>query len=288
MTGYGKFYLHCPTATFLIELHSVNRKSLEIQSSIPKELLCLDVALRRHLSERVKRGTVLLRITQQEALNPVLPSFEKMKTLYDKWALFAKKLGYCPQEAISFSMLMEHAIAPSACSLDKIEPSFESDLLAGFDQALTAFIEMKEEEGRALVVDIEARLQTIDQWVRAIGARTLEAPNSYFTKLKQRFAELEMKCQEDHDRLMRELVIFTDRVDISEEITRLLSHIKQVEALLASKKVRVGRELDFLVQEMNREANTIAAKSQDLEIAQSTVAIKSELEKIREQLQNIE
>jgi uncharacterized protein (TIGR00255 family) len=289
MTAYGRSHLKTGVGHFIIEIHSVNRKSLDIHSNIPKELLSLDMGLRKRLAEEVKRGNVTIRITKDsgQGASSEVPSLGAMKEVHKEWMECALGLGYKKEDAIPFSSLMQFMMT-SPHAVQKVDKTFKNELMQGFDEAMTAFIAMKETEGSALKEDILPRLSEIAENVGKVEKFAKDAPKRFHERLLKKLEEIKMNHEGDEDRLTRELVIFADKVDITEEITRLSSHVKQFRDILSEDKRRVGRELDFLTQEMNREVNTIAAKSQELGITQLILSVKSELEKIREQLQNIE
>ncbi len=289
MTAYGRAHAKTDEGLFLIEIHSVNRKSLDINTNLPKELLVLDMGLRGRLGNVVKRGYITVRITKESGNSSLVetPSEEALKRLHAKWSKCAKDLGYDPKEAVPFSMLMQftlEAIPPGKSPDEKLKEA----LFKGFDEAIKAFIDMKEVEGDVLTADIFPRLKEIETSIAKVERLAKLAPKRYHDRLAKKLEELKINHEGDEERLAREIVLFTDKLDVTEEITRLSSHVKQFEGILQKDKTRVGRELDFLTQEMNREVNTIAAKSQELEITQAILAVKSELEKIREQLANIE
>lgn len=289
MTAYGRSHLKTGVGQFIIEIHSVNRKSLDIHSNIPKELLSLDMGLRKRLAEEVKRGNVTIRITKDsgQGSSSEVPSLGAMKEIHKEWMECALGLGYKKEEAIPFSSLMQFVMTSSP-TVQKIDKTFKNELMQGFDEAMAAFIAMKETEGNALKEDILPRLCKIAENIDRVEKLTKEAPKRFHERLAKKLEEIKLSHEGDEDRLTRELVLFADKVDVTEEITRLASHVKQFRDILSEDKRRVGRELDFLTQEMNREVNTIAAKSQELGITQLILSVKSELEKIREQLQNIE
>ncbi|MBF5059495.1 YicC/YloC family endoribonuclease [Candidatus Neptunochlamydia vexilliferae] len=284
MTAYGRAH----TKSFLVEVHSVNRKSLDIQINMPKEFLAMDMTLRKAVGEAVKRGYVTVRVTREgegsSALN--LPAEGEMKRVHEEWSKRATGLGYDPKEAVPFSMLVQYTLSSS--TQGTCDEAVEKELLNGFKEALETFIKMKVAEGQVLAKDIIQRVKIIEEKVKEIEPLSKEAPKRYQEKLEKRLEELKLNHQEGEERLMRELVIFSDRIDVTEEITRLGSHVKQLYILLKEEKPCVGKELDFLTQEMNREVNTIAAKAQELDITQAALVMKGELGKIREQLQNLE
>ena len=289
MTAYGRSHLKADGGHFLIEIHSVNRKSLDIHSNLPKEMLALDMELRKRVAKEVKRGNVTIRITRDSGSGAAMemPNREALKAVHQHWMEVAQFLGYEGKEAVPFPSLMQ-CIMTSPSLTQKMDEHFESELMRGFSEAIRAFIAMKETEGEALKQDILPRLEMIVGRIENIEGLVKEAPKRFHERLAKKLEELQIDHEGDEDRLTRELVIFADKVDVTEEITRLRSHVDQFHAILSGKNQRIGRELDFLTQEMNREVNTIASKSQELEITQGILAVKSELEKIREQLQNIE
>ncbi|NGX50541.1 MAG: hypothetical protein K1060chlam2_00387 [Chlamydiae bacterium] len=289
MTAYGRAYAETDAGLFLIEIQSVNRRNLDLNLTLPKELLMLDIPLRQRLSEEVRRGHVSLRITRgdKKSAQLALPDRKVLRELHASWKECASDLGYNPDEAIPFNALLSYALTATP-SETLISDAFKEQLDRGYKEALGYFLEMKESEGRALMEDIRPRLDSIEKRLIEVEKLSKNAPDRYQEKLTKRLKKLKIDCVEDEDRLMREVVIFVDRIDVTEEITRLRSHVKQFRDQIDSEKRRVGKELDFLIQEMNREANTIAAKSQELEITQAILSVKSEQEKIREQLQNIE
>lgn len=289
MTAYGRAHAETDAGLFLIEIHSVNRKSLDINLNMPKELLMFDMPIRQRLGKEVRRGFVSVRVSREDGRTtlPMLPNMKMLKELHQTWQKSASDLGYDPKEAVPFNFLLGYAL--SAMPAEGFEQEkVKEQLDKGFDEAIAAFIKMKETEGKTLIEDITPRLDEIEENLKKVEELSKKAPQRYHDRLVKRLEELKISHEEDEDRLARELVIFSEKVDVTEEITRLRSHVKQFRETLTIEKRRVGRELDFLIQEMNREANTIAAKSQELEITQSILAVKSEQEKIREQLQNIE
>ncbi|MCB1072255.1 MAG: YicC family protein [Chlamydiales bacterium] len=289
MTAYGRAHVKTNAGLFLIEIHSVNRKSLDINTNLPKEFLVLDMGLRSRLADVVKRGYITVRMTKEAGNTPMLeiPSIETLKKFHAEWETCAKELGYNSKEAIPFSTIMQFALGTTS-SASAPDETLKKQLFQGFDEAISAFMEMKETEGHALVADILPRLNEIEKDIEKVKKLSKLAPRRYHDRLAKKLEELKINHETDEDRLTREIVLFTDKIDITEEITRLSSHVQQFEGILKEDKARVGRELDFLTQEMNREVNTIAAKSQELEITQAILGVKSELEKIREQLANIE
>lgn len=291
MTAYGRAHVSTEAGSFLIEIHSVNRKSLDITVNLPKELLMFDMDFRKELSHEVKRGFITVRVTREEA-HPTpgmsLPDMEVMKSLHEQYKTCAKELGYDPEEAIPFPVLLNYGLTSGGATELVADEKLQVELMEGFKKALSKFIDMREREGATLLADVGPRLDEIEGELDKIAERVKAAPEMFREKLEKRLEELDLLRDEDEERMMRELILLAEKVDVTEEMTRLRSHVQQFRDLMDSKKRRVGRELDFLIQEMNREVNTIAAKSQDIEITQAILEVKTEQEKIREQIQNIE
>jgi uncharacterized protein (TIGR00255 family) len=287
MTAYGRAHVETKEGRFLIEIHSVNRRSLDIAIYLPKELLFLDIDLRKRLSEVANRGYVTIRIMRETTFPPSAALLDKksMKALCEEWGKVARELGYDPKEAIPFPFLLEFVMSEGM----RGKSISKEEFLKGFEKAAHEWAAMKKREGNTLLQDVKGRLRSSLEQVKKIEKLSVRAPEKYRQKLWKRLEEIKAIHAEDEERLSRELIIFSDKIDITEEIVRLKSHFEQFSKVVSSKeKGVVGRELDFLIQEMNREVNTIAAKSQDLAITESTLFIKRELEKVREQIQNVE
>ena len=273
MTAYGSANLD----GYLIEVHSVNRKGLDLNLYLPCELQLFDIDLRKILKEKIVRGSVTLRISRQKraSLDCELPSKQALESI-SKHFLDA---GFSSDE-ITLPFLCDRykEVSVEGESLDK------DVILKGLKQALEALGEMKKAEGFALSKDILSRLQTLQKGVDKVEKKAASAPEFLREKLENRLKTLKV-AQED---IAKEVVLFAEKCDVSEEIVRLRSHIEQFENCMKSKEVAIGRTLDFILVEMNRELNTIAAKSILHEMSDLVPLLKSECEKIREQVQNIE
>lgn len=289
MTAFGRANIATPNGSFIIEIHSVNRKTLDVAINVPREILFADIEIRKWLTETVKRGRVLVRVTRDakaQNLESALPDLNMLKKLKQKWEEYAKELGL--DQPISLQFLTEQM---QRLSLDEgvlEEASFLAEFKKGFDQALSELGKMKDTEGKALGEDIKLRLKLIAKALIEIEKLAPDASKKYREKILVKIKELSALTQDDEDKVARETMIYAEKVDITEEVTRLKSHISQFEEYCSSTEKRIGRTLDFLIQEMNREVNTIGSKSQEIEISKNVLNIKSELEKIREQVQNIE
>lgn len=290
MTAYGR--AHCTTegGLFLIEIHSINRKALDISIHLPKEFLVLDMELRKWISKVVKRGSITIRVTREDPSRSMFGTSEidSLKQLLSRWKDMALVLGYDENEPIPFTFLINYAASTNKGVEVEVNEEVKKELFLSFEKALGEFLAMKGVEGEILLKDVKNRIETASTYIDKIEETSKMAPMQYQERLLNRLEGLRAINEEDKDRFLRELVIFSDRLDVTEELIRLRSHFSQFNESIHSEKDQIGRELDFLLQEMNREVNTIASKSQNVEITKSTLFIKSELEKVREQIQNIE
>lgn len=290
MTAYGRASGEIADLNCVVEIHSINRKGLDIHIFAPKELLCFDIDIRKLIGEKISRGQITVRIIfKQDGASLEGSSYylDHLKQLKEKWELIASGLGFS-KNVIDLPFLAGQMQTFTAPDLSKGGEAVQEALNAILEQALQDFMKMKLTEGKNIAKDVESRLQQIKEDLAKVGERSANAPAKYRDKLKEKLEEaLQVKTLED-ERLLREVALFAEKVDITEEITRLSSHLQQGFGLLKSQEKSVGRVFDFLIQEMLREVNTIASKSSDLEIANLTISMKSEIEKIREQIQNVE
>ncbi len=291
MTGFGRAVFDAPFGRLIAEIQSVNRKYLEVFVSLPKEFGRFEHEVRKWVGEALSRGQVSVRIfliPTAAAIEKLLPDAEFLRELKKGWERLALELRMDPKE-ITLSFLMQYL--PSQ---QKVELARDEDMPAlhrCVDEALLGMLKMKRAEGKSLAADIEKRLKELAQRVDAIEELSPDAAKKMRQKLFEKMEEVLQqvgKGTETEERLLREVAIFAERVDISEEITRFRSHLEQFHELLASKAGATGRKMDFLIQEMGREVNTIGSKSSDSKISHLVVDMKSELEKMREQIQNIE
>jgi uncharacterized protein (TIGR00255 family) len=288
MTGFGRAELDAPFGRIIVEIQSVNRKFLEVNVSLPKDFHRFENGIRKVISDEVHRGSVSARIQilpNSAGVDHLLPDVTMLQSLKDGWEKIATGLGY-DRSAVSFQFLLSHS--SEKISLQKVVNEEDFILLSQCAQKAVADLQdMKLKEGKALAVDISSRLNDIGTKVAEIEKGAPDVVQKLRQKLKDRMEELFTPGVELDDRLLREVALHAERLDISEEIIRFRSHIVQYTDLLKSKEAS-GRKMDFLVQEMGREINTMGSKSMDAKIAHLVVEVKSELEKIREQIQNIE
>ena len=286
MTAYGRATsAGLEGISWAVEIHSVNRRGLDLHLHMPKDLLFLDLDLRKMIGEQVTRGQVTLKVSfkKEKTQEASIKRLKKLKTYLEK---SAKELGY-PKEVVDLPLLLEQIERVPLSEFGLSEKKIETELKKTLQQALNQFIKMKELEGKAIVSDVKERLKSISTLLKEIEKKASDAVENFRQKLVDRLEEFLEGALED-ERILKEVAFYAEKIDITEEIIRLRSHLKQANDLLASKEKSVGRTLDFLNQEMLREINTIASKSGDLTVTKNAVSAKSELEKIREQVQNIE
>ncbi len=270
MTGFGRAASEeGRDKVFSVEIKSVNHRYLDINTRMPKAMIPLEEKIRRKIKEYLNRGKVDLFINYKNYGKSVKNEFSDLK------------------DDLSLSLVSRH---PEVISIEEKEESLDeiweeiSNLL---DISLKAMLEMREFEGDKLKEDIILKSNEIENLVSKIEEKSTVIVENYKLRLEDRLADILGKVEVDENRLAMEVAIFADKVAIDEEITRLKSHIKHLRETLELSEP-IGRKLDFIMQEMNREANTIASKSTDLDITNNVIDIKNTLEKIREQVQNIE
>jgi len=290
MTGYGRGECSQDGLKVTAELSSVNRKQAEINVYLPRELECLELQVRDEVNKRIARGRITVKIAIHAGESFYGSRVQLNVALAKAYAKEIAKLGkeLRLSDPISLDLLLR---APGVLRTeDEIADAEEvwPVVQNAVDQALDRLIRMRLKEGTHLSEDLRARVTGMRQSVAQIHACAPQMVKRYQEQLQQRIknAGLELPATDD-DRLLKEVIYFADRSDISEELTRLESHFKQFSDTLKSKEP-VGRMLDFLAQEINREVNTIGSKTTDSTISREVVKLKAELEKIREQVQNVE
>lgn len=280
MTAYGRAALQTKRARWTLEIASVNRKGLDIHLHLPHSLLFLDPVIRKWVSKITERGNLTIRVSCEikEVSSLILQLANEKK----RWEEVAKSLKIS-LEQITLTFLMDQ-ISPQEAQLNPA--IFEKEIETVWNKASKAWLIMKEQEGRALTQDIFSRLKIIDQELKKIEKELPELAKEHLVKLSKRMEEFKFTI--DIEQLKKEAALQADRDDVTEEMIRMKSHMQQMNQYLKSAEKSVGRTLDFLAQEMGREVGTLMAKAGSSKIAQRAVKIKSEIEKIREQVQNIE
>ena len=290
MTGYGRARETRNGRDITVEVRSVNNRYLDCTVKMPRSFIFAEDAIKALVQKYASRGKVDVFITveSQGADETVVAVNEPLAKHYiDALSRLRQLGGDVLGGEISVSEL---ARLPDVLTVTKGEADLETisaDLCAVLGQALAAYTAMRETEGRKLEEDIQRRLDTIGAITRLIEERSPQTVAEYRQKLMARMQEVLQSASIDESRILTEAAIFADKVAVDEETVRLRSHLSQLREMLQS-GVPVGRKLDFLIQEINRESNTIGSKCSDLQIARDVVDLKAEIEKIREQVQNIE
>lgn len=288
MTGYGKSQKSLSGLSITVELKSVNSRYFEFNCRLPRGYLFLEDKLKSLLQSRVSRGKIEMHVSiESEGQNDILVTLNK--GYLDSYMNALKELSktYKVKGNVSASDFIGNSDAFIISRNQIDEHATTESVLSVADDAISNFISMRHTEGIKLSEDVKSRVSFILEKVAFIDEKSPETVKAYRDKLESKIRELIDDAQVDENRLITETAIFADKVAVAEETVRLRSHIEQLCNMLDSGEA-VGRKLDFIVQEMNRETNTIGSKAQNIEIAQTVVDIKSEIEKIREQIQNIE
>jgi len=289
MTGYGRGECAQQGFKITVELSSVNRKQIEMAVNLPRDLEVLEAQIRDEINRAVSRGRLTVRVSLHRTETAASQGIIDVKLA----KAYAKELRKLARDLeLTGPLTLEALIRapgvlqpePEVAEAEDLWPAVEKALRAG----LATLVKMREREGVNLAKDLRERAATMRQSVERVRERAPEAATRYREQLLARIQAAGVPVPGvDDERLMKEVFYYADRVDISEELTRLESHFKQFEDCVKSKEP-VGRTLDFLAQEMNREINTLGAKANDSLISREVVNLKSELEKFREQVQNVE
>lgn len=288
MTGFGRGMAEDEKRSFLVEMRGVNHRYLDFSIRMPKSLMSLEDRVRKEISKVISRGKLDVFITYRNYAKEdlaVQTNLHLAKGYVD--ALNSIKDSFSLKDDISVSLVSRF---PDVIFTEEKEENIEeiwSLLEEAVREASLKMLEMKKAEGTSLKNDMLQKKEGIIALVDRIRERDKLVIPLYKDRLEKRIEELLEKVPVDESRLALEVAMYTDKASIDEELTRLFSHMEQLENFLAEEEP-VGRKLDFLAQEMNREANTMASKSVDIEITNLVLSIKNEIEKIREQMQNIE
>lgn len=288
MTGYGRGECAKDGFKFTVELNSINRKQSDIVINLPKEFIELEPRIRDEINAHLSRGRINAVVAYHRARQGDGP-VELDETLALAYLKAIQRLQKRTKlrGAVTLDTLLR---VPGV--LKSTEPTIDTEALwpsveQALKRALGQLVKMREKEGGFLTIDLTGRLDALAAGVARIRQVAPSIVNHYREQLHARIKEAGLTVPLDDERLLKEVVLFADRCDITEELTRLESHFQQFRGCLTSTEP-VGRTLDFLAQELNRELNTIGSKANAVEISQVVVRLKAELEKIREQVQNIE
>lgn len=288
MTGFGRAKETVGDLTVTVEFKAVNHRYFEFSSRIPRAYNYLDEKLNSLCKQKATRGKIEAAVLIED--NSQSSTVVEINRAYaDAYISALKKTAkeYGLKNDIKASSLIGVSDMFKVAHQQLSDETVTEAVMQVAENALAAFVEMRGKEGEKLFADVSSRARYILEKVSFIEERSPQTVKEYREKIEQKIKELLGDVKVDEQRLLTETAIFADKVAVAEETVRLRSHIAQLLSLMEADEA-VGRKLDFIVQEMNREANTIGSKAQDIDIAHTVVDIKSEIEKIREQIQNIE
>lgn len=289
MTGFGRAGVTDENYSITVELKTVNNRFLDINLKLPSELQLLEPVIKKQIGGRLARGRVDVNL-QYDRTDPV--EFELNRPLIAGFLSAMKDLS---EEFPVAGKPDINVIArlPNVVNTKKQEPStmFLAAVESVFNTAIDDLEKMRTKEGEMLAIELSTRIDEIEKRLPAIESEAAKVTDEYAVRLTKRISDMLTKTDSqldiDQGRIAQEVAFLADRADISEEISRLKSHIEHFRAIASDDK-DVGKRLDFLTQEFNREANTIASKTNNMTVKENALAIKSEIEKIREQVQNVE
>lgn len=289
MTGFGRCEVQEESRKFTVEMKSVNHRYLDANIRMPKKLIFFETAIRSLLKQSVQRGKVDIFITYEDL------SEQQVSLKYNE-VLAAEYLSYFEKMQEKFSLENDIRVStlsryPEVLTMEEQavdEEELWKGLKKALDGAIRQFVETRTSEGEHLREDLIEKLDNMLELVSCIEERSPQIIAEYRDKLETKVKELLADTQIEDSRIAAEVVIFADKICTDEEVVRLRSHIVHMKDTLVSDDSGIGRKLDFIAQEMNREANTILSKANDLEISNIGIELKTEIEKVREQIQNIE
>ena len=288
MTGFGRCEIQKDSRKFTVELKSVNHRYLDVNIRMPKKLNFFETAIRTLLKSYANRGKVDIFITYEDL------SQTQVSVKYNA-ALAAEYLRYLKQMEEEFGLENDVRVStlsryPEVFTMEE-QSEDEEELWNGLKEALvgafTQFVETRKTEGENLKKDILSKLDLLSEQIGFIEERSPQIVAEYREKLEDKMKELLADTQIEESRIAAEVILFADKICTDEEVVRLKSHINHMRNTLEEQD-EIGRKLDFIAQEMNREANTILSKANDIEVSDRAISLKTEIEKIREQIQNIE
>ena len=287
MTGYGKSNMSKNLREYQVEIKSVNHRYLDVSVKMPRSLSYLEEEIKKAVSAKVTRGKVDVFITFNN--NSLEGRDIKINTEIAR--MYIKELrNLAEAEGIIADIpVTEISKLPDVLTIqnNQDDETIKNELLEVTNKAIENLVGMRKVEGEKIAQDLLVRIQDIEEKVQKISSLSTGLIDEYVVKLKTRIKELLQDQEIDEARLAQEVVIYADKCSIEEEVTRLNSHIYQFRELLNSNEA-VGKKIDFMIQEMNRETNTIGSKANNLEITNEVINMKTQLENIREQVQNIE
>lgn len=287
MTGYGRAKYEVEGREYQIEIKAVNHKYSDVSIKLPRSISYLEEKIKKEVTNRISRGKIDIFITFLNTSN----KGKNIKINKELAKLYIEELNNLADEANikkEYSII-EIAKFPEVLLIenDEDEDLIWKEIQIPLVEALNSLVQMKETEGEKLKIDLQNRIERITEKIEEISKLSTGLVEEYVVKLEERIKEILKTDVVDQTRLAQEIVIYSDKCSVEEELTRLKSHISQFLSLIEGESP-IGKKLDFLIQEMNRETNTIGSKANKLEITNRVVDMKTEIENIREQIQNIE
>jgi uncharacterized protein (TIGR00255 family) len=288
MTGFGKAELKTGTGKYTVEISSVNNRFLEINQRLPRQFFTMEPKIRDLVGSLVSRGKISIYVGfdansglgEQYRINK-----SALKSYYVQLMAMRKELKISGDLALADLLLLPEIAKPEEDSIS--DETIWNDLKKATEKALNGLVDMRRAEGLAMARDMKKRLTILAKQVKQIKKFAVGAVDRYREKITKRLEELLEAPLPENIRIEEQIALMAEKTDITEECTRFLSHVDQYQAALKEDGPK-GKKLNFMLQEMNREANTISSKSVDIEISSMTIIIKEEIEKIRELVQNVE
>ena len=288
MTGYGKNVYTDDTCKIVVEIKSVNSRYLEFINKIPRSLNYFEDSIRKVINEKVKRGRVETFIHFDAYSQDTACSMDEKMVVYYKnhFEDIEKKTGIKNDMEMSAYINLPNILTKN----DNIDDNLQEKIICTLKGAVDNLNIMRESEGSKIAKDLKNRANSLKELTTKLEAYTQDIEKTVFEKLQKKITELlsQVGLEADNSKIIEQAAFYADKMNVTEEIVRLYSHIEQLDEFLSQDSVEIGKKIDFLLQEMNREINTVGSKSQKSEIISLVVDIKSEIEKIREQIQNIE
>jgi len=288
MTGYGKCMYTDDTCKIVVEIKSVNSRYLELVNKIPRLLNYFEDSIRKSISEKIKRGRVETFIQLDSYSQDTIHFMDEKMALYYKNVFneIEKKTGIKNDMTMSTYINLPNILNKN----ESIDDSLQEKILSTLKTAIQSLNIMRENEGNKIAKDLKIRASLLKEHTKTLEGYTKDIEKSVFEKLQKKITEMtsQVGVEADNSKIIEQAAFYADKMNVTEEIVRLYSHIEQLNEFLQEDSVEIGKKIDFLLQEMNREINTVGSKSQKSEIISLVVDIKSEIEKIREQIQNIE
>jgi len=288
MTGYGRATAALGTSTLTVVVSSVNRKTLDLDISLPEAWESLETEIAEAVRRHAARGKINLRVDLSGAeRDPGEGSWdeEKLTAALDKLEAFAKarKVDFKLTPDLIWNVISSQRRGTELPDVDEAR----AVLMPAVEEALRSFAAMRAKEGETLLVDFLSRLELLRRSMELIAQRAPSVHANYRELLLKRLREAGLELRVDDERVLKEVALFADRCDVTEEITRFRSHLDQFSTLIRS-EAEIGRKAEFILQEMGREVNTTGSKANDIGISRNVIELKNELERIREQIANVE